>query len=203
LETQKLAHEVGGWKNISKMGLSIAITYSEDCGFRSYNESQICELLETLKNADAVVGYNHIRFDYEVLKAYVKDDLTRLQNIDMLLEIQKCLGFRLKLDNLAQATIGRTKIGDGLDAPKWFREGKLDLLEKYCKEDVALTRDLFQFGAKNGYLLFENKQKAICKVAVGWGDYLEETAGQRYSQNNAERRINFKSSLKIRKTRFL
>ncbi len=168
LETQRLANEVGGWANIHRMGLSVAVTCNEDDGFKTFTEETVDDLVCYLQSANLVVGFNHVRFDYEVLKAYTKENLRRLPNLDMLLEVQQCLGFRLKLDHLAKHTLGRCKIGDGIDAPKWFREGNMELLEKYCREDVALTRDLFTFGAQNGYLMFQDKENVVCRFRVNW-----------------------------------
>src|SRR5208283_5232473 len=146
VETQKLAHEVGGWKNISKMRLSLAVAHTEEDGFLTFTEANVSELIELLKGADLVVGFNHVRFDYEVLSAYSPERLRALPNLDILLHVQAALGFRLKLDHLAEYTLGRKKSGHGLDAARWFREGKMDLIERYCRDDVAITRDLYRIG---------------------------------------------------------
>ncbi len=68
LETQKSADEVGGWNNISKMGMSVGVTYSTARGeYRIYGENQVTDLINELQRADLVVGFNNLRFDYEVL----------------------------------------------------------------------------------------------------------------------------------------
>ncbi|MGC8660535.1 MAG: Zn-binding domain-containing protein, partial [Desulfomonilaceae bacterium] len=173
LETQKLAEDVGGWKHIAKMGLSIAVTYSDNEGFRSYTEDKVGELIRSLKTANLVVGFNHIKFDYEVLTAYSAENLRNRRNLDILLEIQKSIGHRLSLNHLAQFTLGRTKSANGVQAPDWFRKRRFDLLEKYCRDDVAITRDLYQFGKKNGYLVYQAKDGTTLKVAVSWGKELD------------------------------
>ena len=46
LETQKSADEVGGWNHISKMGMSLGVTYSTARGdYTVYGEKQENELI--------------------------------------------------------------------------------------------------------------------------------------------------------------
>jgi DEAD/DEAH box helicase domain-containing protein len=168
LETQKLSHEVGGWQHVAKMKLSIAVTYSESRGFQAFTEDTVNQLVDVLKSADLVVGFNHVKFDYEVLSAYTAENLRTGQNLDILLEIQKIIGHRLSLDHLAQFTLGKKKSGSGMDAPMWFKEGRFDLLEKYCRDDVIITRDLYQFGIDKGYLLYQKRNGQKTKIPVSW-----------------------------------
>ena len=170
LETQKVAEEVGGWGNIARMKVSLAVAYTEEDGFRTFTEAKVPELIDLLKSADLVVGFNQIRFDYEVLSAYTREDLRALPNLDILADIAEVLGFRLALDHLAQSTLGRKKTGMGLEAVLWFREGRMDLLEQYCCEDVRITRDLYQFGLENGFLLYRRKGGQVARIPVEWAD---------------------------------
>ncbi len=168
LETQRLAQEVGGWRNAARMGVSLAVAHSERDGFLTFSEERIPALIDLLCRADLVVGFNQLRFDYEVLKAYTDVNLQRLPNLDILQEIEKTLGFRLKLDSLAEHTLGRQKSGHGVEAVQWFREGRLDLLEQYCTDDVSITRDLYLFGREHGFLLYKGKDRTIARVRVDW-----------------------------------
>ncbi|MCA1961040.1 MAG: DEAD/DEAH box helicase [Desulfomonile sp.] len=168
LETRKLADEVGGWKNISKMGLALGVVYCEPDGYRTFTEETVQELIALLKSADLVVGFNQMRFDYEVLRAYSKENLRARPNVDILVDVSKVLGFRLTLEHLAHHTLGKGKSGHGLEAVKWFREGRMDLLEQYCRDDVAITWELYNFGKKNGHLVFKTKRGALGRVPVDW-----------------------------------
>ena len=168
LETQRLAEDVGGWRNVHKMGLSVAVVHTEQHGFLTFTEENVADLIAVLKGAGLVVGFNHIRFDYEVLRAYTSDDLRRLPNLDILVDVEAALGHRLSLDHLATFTLGEQKSGKGTDAVKWFREGRMDLLEKYCRDDVRITRDLYRFGLENGYLRYRMKNGQIASLGVGW-----------------------------------
>jgi DEAD/DEAH box helicase domain-containing protein len=168
LETQKLAHEVGGWRNIRKMRLSIGVAHSHEEGYRTFTEDNVSELIALLKAADLVVGFNQLGFDYEVLRAYTQEDLRSLPNLDILAHVKATLGFRLSLDHLAHFTLGKKKSGEGTMAAAWFREGKMDLLEQYCRDDVSITRDLYEFGKNNGFLKYQRKDRAIAEVRVNW-----------------------------------
>ena len=98
LETQKSAEEVGGWDNISRMGMSIGVTYSTAQGaYRIYGEKQVSDLITDLQRADLVVGFNHLRFDYEVLHGYTSFDLRQLPTLDMMVKLADTVdatGFR-------------------------------------------------------------------------------------------------------------
>jgi DEAD/DEAH box helicase domain-containing protein len=172
LETKFLADEVGGWKNIVKMGISLAVLHTQEDGFRTFLEDDIPELVHVLKQAKLVVGFNHIRFDYEVLRAYSDEPFRELPNLDILVDVHSALGFRLGLDHLAAHTLGEKKSGVGTDAVKWFREGRMDLLEQYCRDDVRITRDLFYYGLEHGHLTYKIKRGSLSRVPVSWRDRL-------------------------------
>lgn len=72
---QRSAAEVGGWNKAYMMGISVGIvwdSHEQDCP--SYFEESINGLVEDLKKADLVVGFNVIGFDYTVLRGYSKFD---------------------------------------------------------------------------------------------------------------------------------
>jgi DEAD/DEAH box helicase domain-containing protein len=170
LETQKTAEDVGGWRNTHLMRISVAVVYdSVEERFRVFEEREIEALIEHLKKAALIVGFNIKRFDYRVLSAYCKNDLNRLPTFDIMEEITKSLGFRLSLDHLAQETLGAGKTADGLQAVEWFKQGDMEKLTEYCTHDVAVTKDLFQFGLKNGHLIYRKKEvNRRLRLLVDW-----------------------------------
>jgi GTPase SAR1 family protein len=91
-----------------------------------------------------------------------------LPTLDMLEKVHERLGYRLKLDNLAQATLGAGKSADGLMALAWWKEGRLDLITEYCRQDVAVTRDLYLHGREHGHVLFMNKAGQKVRLPVDW-----------------------------------
>jgi DEAD/DEAH box helicase domain-containing protein len=169
LETQKSAEEVGGWGNVSAMKLALAVTYNEvTAQYKVYREEDVDRLLLDLVMADRVVGYNVDRFDIPVLGAYSDWDLSRIRTFDMLADIYRKLGFRLKLADLAETTLKAGKSADGLQSLKWWKEGRIDLVEEYCRRDVEITRDLYQFGVTNGYVLYPNRDGRAIRLPVEW-----------------------------------
>jgi DEAD/DEAH box helicase domain-containing protein len=170
IETQRLQTEVaGGWDNIAGFGLAVAVTWDNEAGFRTWLERDAVALVQELARFPRVVGYNLLRFDYTVLSAYNPAVHTTLQakTVDMLVDLSRRLGFRPKLESVAQATLGRSKLGDGLDAVRWFRAGEVDKVAAYCQEDVAITRDVYHFGQQNGHVLYLDRGRAS-RVLVKW-----------------------------------
>jgi len=169
LETRRSFQEVGGRHNISRLGLSVAVTYSTaDGGYRYYTEENVADLIEELKGADLVVGFNLLHFDYEVLRAYTDYPLRRLPTLDIMDDLHRRLGFRLSLDALASATLGITKSADGMQAIRWWRQGRMEELFEYCRRDVEVTRQLYEFGRKNKYVRYRDNRWRIRKVPVNW-----------------------------------
>lgn len=167
LETQKSAEEVGGWNNISHMGLGLAVTLNlQKEKFLVFFEQDVEKLIIELLSADLVVGFNVRRFDYEVLRPYTDVDLGRIQTLDILDQVKQKLGFRLKLNSLAEATLNEAKVADGMQSLKWWKEGRLDLIEMYCKKDVEVTSRLYRYGRDNGYLLYRDLESRLMRVPV-------------------------------------
>ncbi len=169
LETQKSAEEVGGWRNKHLMKVSFGVTYSSMSNtFRGYEERDIGALLSELSSADRVIGYNIVGFDYPVLSGYTDFDFSRIPTLDLMASLESKLGFRLKLDSLAKATLQSGKSGDGLQAIRWFREGNFANIALYCQEDVRITRDLHLFGCKYRYVYYTDKMQRLVQVKVDW-----------------------------------
>ena len=169
LETQKSADEVGGWGNISKMGMSVGVTYSTARSeYKIYGEPQVNDLITELQRADLVVGFNNIRFDYEVLHGYSALDLTQIPTLDMLVELQNTLNHRLSLDSIATATFGVEKTAEGLQAIRWWKEGKLAEIAEYCCYDVKITKLVHEYGVQHRQLHYANKFGKKMTVPVTW-----------------------------------
>ena len=163
LETQKSLQQVGGYSKIHDLKLSVAVTYStKSKQYQIYLEEEVADLIKELSRASLVVGYNLLSFDYRVLSAYSILDLSQIPTLDMMVEIEKTLGMRLKLDSIAQATLGVGKTADGIDALKWFQQGKWSEIAEYCCYDVKVTRLVHEFAQRHKQLF-----------------YLEKTSGQR------------------------
>jgi hypothetical protein len=170
LETQRTANDAGGWDKKHEMRVSIAVTYSTALGeYRIFEEKDVNALVDQLVKADLVVGFNVINFDYEVLSRYTVLDLAHTaRTLDLLVEIEKVLGHRLSLDSVASATLGVGKTGDGLDAIRWWREGRLLEIAEYCCFDVKCTKLVHEHGATHRQLQYVDKFRNKKSVAVQW-----------------------------------
>lgn len=134
----------------------IGIHNSATDEYSAFTVPELPTLWPILEHADLLVGYNSDHFDIPILNKYYAGDLTKIRSIDLLSEIRSALGRRLKLDSVAKATLGRGKSGDGLDAVKWWSEGKIDLIKKYCLDDVKLTKELYEYALKNGLVKYSD-----------------------------------------------
>lgn len=175
VETKKSFDEVGGY-HPEKLGVSLAGVWY-DGTLRAFREEEFLEMFKIFESAERIVGFNSIDFDMEALKPYYLGDLLKLPNFDILQEVEKQVGYRVKLDALAAETLGVQKGGNGLDAITYFHDGEWEKLAKYCLEDVVITRDLYLYGVKNGEVRFKNKWNEPVRVKVDFGSASKKEGG--------------------------
>lgn len=171
VETLRAAADVGGWGNCHRMGLAIAVAcFLEEGRFVAYREPQVHDLIAALRQATLVVGFNIKRFDYGVLSGYTGEDYCRtLPTFDLLEDLHRRLGFRVGLNRLATDTLGAAKSADGLQSLAWVREGRLDLVEDYCRHDVEILRDLYLHGRREGALIYHDRRRDLrLRIGVDW-----------------------------------
>lgn len=158
IETQKSFDEVGGQSHFEKLGVSVAGAYLYGPNeYLTFEEHEIPAFEKLLQNAGRVIGFNIHHFDLAVLQPYISWNLKNLPTLDLMDDVKKSLGHRLYLDSLAEATLGVRKSGSGLQALRWYKEGKMDEIKKYCLKDVEITKNLYEFGIKNGHVLFYSR----------------------------------------------
>lgn len=165
IETQNTFAEVEN--DLKKLKISVVSVYSyEKDEYKSFTESELKELWPILEKADLIIGYNSEHFDLPVLNNYYLGDLSVLPHLDLLKRIRESLGIRLKLDDVASATLDIGKSADGLQAVRWFKEGKIDEIKKYCEKDVEVTKKVYDFGAENNQLFYKNLTGEVTPFAV-------------------------------------
>ena len=153
IETKDTFADIGS-RDPKKLHISCIGAYSYlDNKLTAYREEELPLFWRRLEKCDLIVGYNNHGFDDIVCSAYFPE-ISKLPSLDLLEEIHKVLGFRIKLDNVAQATLGYGKSGDGLQAVRLYAEGKIDELLSYCLDDVKITREVYDFGRENGRLQY-------------------------------------------------
>jgi len=170
LETKRTANDVGGWDKKHEMGMSLGVTYSTKDGcYEIFGEERAEALIKRLQRADLVVGFNVVRFDYEVLMGYTILSLPEmLVTLDLLQEIERIAGHRLSLEDVAQGTLGVGKTAESLDAIRWWREGKIMDIAQYCCFDVKVTKLVHEYGALNKEIFFNDKFGRKQRLAVDW-----------------------------------
>ncbi len=170
LETQRSANDVGGWNNKGDMGMSVGVTYSTKIGkYIVYSEARAGDLIDQLVQADVVVGFNHISFDYGVLEGYRPVYLSeQCISLDLMVDLEEKIGHRPKLEAVASASLGTGKIAQGLDAIKWWREGKVMEIAEYCCYDVKVTKLVHEYGVQNGFVKYEDRFGGQHEVEVDW-----------------------------------
>lgn len=142
----------------------------EDGKEMDFWEQDMKKLKEVLDSASLVVGYNIFGFDTPVISNYLGPEVHSLPQLDLMVAVQRSIGFKPKLDDLTTATFGQGKIGSGADAVKYYASGDLDSLKKYCMEDVRLTKKLYEFGCDKGYVKYYDRSGFIKEAKVNWKD---------------------------------
>ena len=178
LETQNIFQEVNS-SDPTALDISVATVY--DSGTDTYTTvtiDEIDQLWPIIEKADALVGYNSNHFDIPLLNKYYPGDLTQIKSIDLLEDIKASLGRRLRLDSVAQATVGAKKSADGLQAVRWWREGKIKEIKKYCEQDVKVTKDVFEYARQHGHVKFKDghRKKEIPLDTKHWEELDEDAA---------------------------
>lgn len=155
--------------NFLDNGISYLGYYRSDTDlFDGFFENDLDKFKILLDEADTIIGYNILGYDFPVLKKYYDFDLSKKKVIDIFRIIADKHKIYLKLDNLTSTTFNESKIAHGLDAVRFFREGKLDKLKEYCDMDVKLTRDLYEFIKENGYCFYTNGIGDKVKIEVSF-----------------------------------
>ncbi len=180
LETKKTFEEVGG-RNFAELGVSVCCIHTyEDNTYRHFLEPELGRMENYLLNTDLIIGFNVRRFDLPVLQPYFTVEVSKLPVFDILEDLTEKLGHRISLDSVAQATLNIGKTAHGLDAIRFYREGQWEKLKSYCENDVKITKDVFDYGLKNGEIFYFSRDggKKI-RVEVDWSDKIPHKAPQK------------------------
>jgi len=170
IETTNTFDEVGS-PHAADLDLAVICVHnSETDEMTHYFKENLNKLWPLIESADMLVTYNGDHFDIPLLNKYYAGDLTQIKSLDLLVEIRKSLGRRIKLDDIASATLGQSKSADGLQSIVWWRQGKIDDVVNYCKQDVQVTRNVYDYAIKNGHVLYikDGKKEKIKIDTTEW-----------------------------------
>ncbi|MBT6253872.1 hypothetical protein HOI83_01415 [Candidatus Uhrbacteria bacterium] len=166
IETRNTFQDVGGW-NHDKLKISlIGVYFYETDTYETFLEEDLPGLWPRLEHADRIIGYNQKGFDNPVMNNYYAGDLNQIPQCDILELIHKSLGYRVKLDSVAKATLGKGKIGHGLQAVEYWKEGKIKELAEYCLMDVKVTKEVYEFAKENGFVKFEDRLGNVVEIPI-------------------------------------
>ncbi len=185
VETKKTFDEVGGYFP-DRLGISfVGVCIREGLGgkgeMKGFFEKDLPDLFPLLESADVIIGFNCDSFDMQTFVPYYQADLARIPTLDIMLRIKDSVGHRIGLNAVATETLGVGKSGDGLDAIKYFKHQQWDELSKYCLQDVAVTRDVYDYGLKNGKVKFKNKWNRLIECPVDFTFTPKKDAGVQMS----------------------
>ncbi len=170
IETQNSFQDVGKYDPaLLKISVVGVYDYSTD-RYAVFEEKELVKLWPILENASELIGFNINHFDLPVLKQYYLGDIAQFKTLDLLVDVEKALGYRLSLDDLVRETLNVTKTGYGLLAIQYFQEGKMQELKDYCVKDVELTKKLYEYGRDHGEIFFKSYAGGRQAVKVNWGE---------------------------------
>jgi DEAD/DEAH box helicase domain-containing protein len=173
IETQNFFTDPGvGWDNFEALKISVVCVYSyaQDKYFM-FEENEMDKMADLFDTARRIVGFSMNRYDVPVVNSYFQKLHRRVPNlwekerIDLLEEIELAMGGRVSLSRLAEANLGVKKDRHGSEAIALYRDGKMDELKEYCKNDVKLTKELYDLWRAQNFLMMPDKKTGeIIKV---------------------------------------
>lgn len=168
LETKKTFHELEGQRDASELGVSVGVLREESTGdFNVFREDEVNALIDKLFTAEKVIGFNLLGFDYKVLEPYTPMDFGDIPTVDMMKDLQDSLDKRVKLDDVAEATLDVGKSADGVQAVTWYKRGEIDRIIEYCKQDVKITSEVFRYGTEHGHVKIPSMDQTR-EIPVEW-----------------------------------
>ncbi len=173
IETKNTFFDVGE-NDPAKLDISVVGIYdfSTDT-LRAFQEHEFKDMWPYFEKADSIIGYNSEHFDIPLLDKYYPGNLTKIKSIDLMKSIQKTLGRRIKLQDVAYATLGTSKSGQGLDAITWWKNGEIEKIIEYCLKDVSITRDLYNHMKKHKKITIPDGPKTF-ELELDISDWEEE-----------------------------
>jgi DEAD/DEAH box helicase domain-containing protein len=177
VETKNLFRDIES-EDPGKLGISIVSLYERTINqslleihgsIQSFWENELERMWNILVRADRIIGFNTLHFDMPTLQPYTKIQLASLKHLDMMQSVKNSIGRRLPLDLIARDTLGVEKNDTGSNAVLYYRKGDQESLKKlrnYCEHDVLITKQLYDFGIKNGFLRYKDKWNNVSKIPV-------------------------------------
>jgi len=177
IETSNIFQDVAS-NDPAALDMSVCCIYDyETDKYLSFTKETLKDMWPIFEKADLIIGFNSDHFDIPILNKYFSGDLTKIKSLDLLKEIKNSLGRRIKLDIIAEATLGKNKSGHGLDAVTWWRNGEKQKVIDYCIDDVKITKEVYEYALKNKSLKYlDGKDVKEIKLDTSHWDKKDESA---------------------------
>lgn len=172
IETQNTFADVDNDFTKFKISCVSIYSYATD-SYTSFEEKELNKLWPILEKADRIIGYNSEHFDLPILNNYYPGDLSAINHLDIMVKVKESVGKRLKLNDVAMATLDIEKSADGLQAIQWWKEGRIEEIKKYCEQDVKVTKEIYEFGKNNKQLFYKSLVGEITPFAVNF-DFISD-----------------------------
>ena len=166
IETQNTFQDVGAYNpSLLKISL-VGVYFYETDTYEAFLEEDLPKLWPRLERSSRIIGYNLIGFDYPCMQTYYTGDIMKLPTVDIMKEIEKVIGHRVKLDDVAHATLGVGKSGHGLLAVEYWKNGEIQKLKDYCLQDVRVTKGVYDHAIEKGFVRYHDRQGNARDVAM-------------------------------------
>lgn len=194
IETKTLAEDhPGKWRDIENFGMSLAVTWDNVTHtFRTFDDAKA--LYHDLLLFDRIISFNGLRFDNVIVAHDAGQDAKLLDAItfDILADLNKRLGRRVKLDQIAEGTLSRIKVAVGTQAVEWWKAAEelhkvtvddessalsralklgadclMKRLEYYCRMDVDILKCIYYHGSSFGEIKYTSYGSTKA-VPVDW-----------------------------------
>jgi len=157
IETSNTFSDAGS-NDPADLDIAVVCLHDSDTNtYHAFEQEEFEGMWHFFKEADALITFNGDHFDIPLLNKYAPFDIATKKSIDLLVTVKEALKRRIKLDTIAEATLGLNKIADGLQSIVWWREGKKDKVKEYCIEDVRITKEVYEYARKTHTLKYKDK----------------------------------------------
>jgi DEAD/DEAH box helicase domain-containing protein len=179
VETKNLFNEAGEF-NPAELGVSIVSLYKRKLDsnlneiegeINSFWEEDFAQIWPIFQTADRIIGFNSLNFDVPALQPYADFPLSKLPHLDIMAQVKEVFGRRISLDSISKETLGKEKSDIGVNAVLYWQEGgkaNLEKLQKYCEMDVEITKELYDFVLRNGYLHFKDRWNTLRHIELNF-----------------------------------
>lgn len=177
IETSNIFSDVGS-NDPTLLDISVVCIYDyKEDKYSHFLEKDFPALWKVLETTDILIGYNSNHFDLPLLNKYYPGDLGHIKSLDILEEIRNSFGRRMKLDQIAEGTLGENKSSNGLIATTWWKKGEYQKVIDYCLDDVKITKQVYDYAREHNKLIFREggKNIEISLTTENW----EETDGNK------------------------